>query len=115
MRKIILFFVLFLLVLAINVSAYNIFIDEGLDDTKIKEFVLQKDLDMVNKVVFLRLNHYNNGWFQPFGYWNQIFIYNMPRDDWRITFMHEVGHNYCWNNFRDLTEECAEKFRVYKE
>lgn len=94
----------------------NIFVytDENLNKKEIINFISNFNLERINTIYFLnRIDNINNGEFVSFGYWNQIFIYNMhlgENRDWRNTFCHEYIHYTTWITFRYTSEESAIKY-----
>lgn len=110
-----------MLVLCSFVSAFErvkiddtfIVLDNNLPKKEIIEYVSDYDLSRINSIYFLNIvNPVNDGWYHWFGYWSQIFIYNMQREnrDWKSDFYHEHAHHIGHTQYNN---DMSEKFAYY--
>jgi len=100
----------------VQVRDTNVFLDTTVNETLITNFLEQFDLSRINAIYFLNKEYRLAGQFSSFGYWGQIFIYDMQAEDrfWQGTFCLEYGHSVGWNTYRDMSEDFATDYCTVK-
>lgn len=90
-----------------------VLIDIGLDKKEISDYIKTFDLSEIKRIEFRNNWKFNDGWYIPYNIYIFNMKYGLQKDgNWKYTFKHEYSHHYCYINFNDLSEECANKYQV---